>query len=146
MLYFAGYALWNYLSFPFLLAGPGVDIQDACKPGDGQRRMLLANFPADFPTHSRRQVFHISPDGSLLRHDYVAQVLGAYAAGANICLASQTIRSLRFYSSRRVYPRIGADVVMPWPTLVWIELANFAVVFDADRPDSPCSGRSAHQE
>src|SRR5271166_6045857 len=26
MLYFAGYALWNYLSFPFLLEAPGVEI------------------------------------------------------------------------------------------------------------------------
>jgi hypothetical protein len=56
LLYFAGYALWNYLSFPFLLTEPGVEVQESSTGRNGQRRRLYATFPAGFPTHcgSRR--------------------------------------------------------------------------------------------
>ncbi len=116
ILYFAGYALWNYLSFPFILEEPGVSLIES---GAGR---LSARFDASVPTHSPIQVFHIDPDGALARHDYTADVIGAWATAANLCLASETVDGLRFYTRRRVYPRLGEGGPMPFPTLVRIDL------------------------
>jgi hypothetical protein len=59
----------------------------------------------------------------------VAEVIGPYAAAANLCLASEQVGGMQFYSKRHVFPRIGADWVLPFPTLVWIELTQFNQVF-----------------
>ncbi|MBL8485623.1 MAG: hypothetical protein JNK22_00775 [Rhodocyclaceae bacterium] len=129
MLYFAGYALWNYLTFPFLLAEPGVRVSEAPPfPGSGGGR-LVAEFPEDFPTHSRRQVFHVDEAGRLLRHDYTAEVIGRFATAAHLCLASETAGGLRFYTRRRVVPRFGGELVLPGPTLVWIALDDLGLRF-----------------
>lgn len=127
MLYFAGYALWNYLSFPFLLAEPGVSLERvATGSGEGVRR-LDVEFAEDFPTHSRRQSFHVDGAGHLLRHDYVADVIGSWAAAANFCQGAVEVEGLRFYTRRRVYPRLGSRLVLPGPTLVWIEIKDLGV-------------------
>lgn len=122
LLYFAGYALWNYLSFPFILAQPGVELlagepATATRPG-----RLEARFDDSVPSHCRRQTFHVDQAGLLLRHDYTADVIGPWAQAANLCLASQTVDGLRFYTRRQVRPRLGPDRVLPIPRLVWIEL------------------------
>lgn len=128
MLYFAGYALWNYLSFPFiLLAEPGVAVAEAGPlPGAGDGR-LIVDFPEGFPTHSARQVFHVDASGCLLRHDYTADVIGPFATAANLCLASTPVGEFRFYTHRRVVPRFGDNLLLPGPTLVWIEIDDVRV-------------------
>ena len=132
MLYFAGYALWNYLTFPFLLAEPGVEVRPTIGGPETISGCvtLRATFPAVFPTHSREQSFHVYRESLLLhRHDYVADVIGTWASAANLCLASETVAGLRFYTRRRVYPRLGARLVPPLPTLVWIELSEIKLEF-----------------
>jgi hypothetical protein len=127
MLYFAGYALWNYLCFPFLLAEPGVSLLGMSGGAGVGGRRLDVMFAADFPTHSRLQSFHVNGAGHLLRHDYVADVIGPWAAAANFCRDAMEVEGLRFYTRRRVYPRLGSRVVLPGPTLVWIEIDDLQV-------------------
>jgi hypothetical protein len=127
ILYFAGYALWNYLSFPFLLASPGVRVHQPERHAPEAARRLVATFPAGFPTHSAVQTFHLSPSLHLMRHDYTAQVIGPWAHAAHTCLASETAGGLRFYTRRVVHPRLGRRLVLPWPRLVWIELGALRV-------------------
>jgi hypothetical protein len=60
-LYFAGYALWNYLTTPFLLRRPDVETREGDpweEPGGARWRRLEATFPSELPTHSREQVFY----------------------------------------------------------------------------------------
>lgn len=121
MLYFAGYALWNYLSFPFLLEEPEVALLTVEEGRDALRR-LDVSFDAGFPTHSARQSFHVDAMGNLHRHDYTADVIGGWAKAANFCLDSVQVDGLRFYTRRHVVPRIGRGVVLPAPTLVWIKI------------------------
>jgi hypothetical protein len=123
ILYFAGYALWNYLGFPFILESPGVSIQAA------EAGRLVTRFDAGVPTHSALQVFHVDDAGLLTRHDYTADVIGSWANAANFCRASEVVDGLRFYTRRRVFPRLGEDVVLPLPTLVWIEIDAIRLVF-----------------
>lgn len=126
ILYFAGYALWNYLSFPFLLDLPGVTVTDPQDHAQGLRR-LEARFDPAVPTHSAIQSFHVNASCQLVRHDYIADVIGTWAKAANCCLASEQIAGLRFYTRRKVYPLMGRHMVLPLPTLVWIELDDLRV-------------------
>lgn len=127
VLYFAGYAIWNYLCFPFLLDDPSVHVTVAEPVRDEGGVVLVATFPQDYPTHSRVQRFHIDAQGLLTRHDYVADVIGTWARAANLCLDSVCIDGLRFYTRRRVVPALSNAHVLPFPTLVWIELGDISV-------------------
>jgi len=129
ILTFAGYALWNYLSFPFLLERDDVELVGATPAaGDGNLR-LDVRFGPGIPTHSRRQSFHIDPGRRLVRHDYTAEPIGSWATGANLCLKSEVVGGVRFYTRRKVLPRLGpAMAVVPFPTLVWIEIDDLDVV------------------
>jgi hypothetical protein len=118
ILYFVGYALWNYLSFPFILESPGVTLGET----DTNTREMRARFDPSVPTHSEMQTFYIDNSGLLTRHDYTADVIGKWANAANFCLASEVVDGLRFYTRRRVVPRFGSQTVLPIPTLVWIEI------------------------
>lgn len=118
ILYFAGYALWNYLSFPFIPEAPGVSLSET----ESNTRKLRARFDSSVPTHSEVQSFHVDASGLLTRHDYTADVIGKWANAANFCLASEVVDGLRFYTRRRVLPRLGMQTVLPFPTLVWIEI------------------------
>lgn len=137
MLYFGGYALWNYLSFPFVLAEPGVRVSlptavDRCA-GAG----LVAEFDASVPTHSARQVFHLNQALHLTQHDYTADVIGSWATAANCALASTEVAGLRFYTRRHVTPRMGPwQTVLPFPLLVRIDITELAVQFTSS-PSMP---------
>jgi len=137
ILTFAGYALWNYLSFPFLLERPGVELTGV-EPDRGALR-LDVRFPPDAPTHSERQSFHLDAERRLVRHDYTAEPIGQWASGANLCLASEVVDGLRFYTRRKVLPRLGArGSPVPFPRLVWIEIDGLCV--DAGDPPAGDGG------
>lgn len=126
LLYFAGYALWNYLCFPFILDENGVTVIES--DDNSKLRRLIAKFDARVPTHSATQTFHVDESGLLFRHDYTANVIGHWATAANYCLASERVGGLRFYTRRQVRPRFGQHVVLPFPTLVWIEIDDIHLV------------------
>jgi hypothetical protein len=80
--YFNGYALWTYLTTPFLLTMPGVEVEEIGEPrDDGERwRGLRAVFPPEIISHSAAQEFYFGDDGLLRRHDYQVDVSGGFAA------------------------------------------------------------------
>jgi hypothetical protein len=80
--YFNGYAMWTYLTTPFLLALEGVSVREiAPVVDDGQTWVgLQATFPADIATHSTIQEFYFGDDRLLRRHDYRVEVAGAFPA------------------------------------------------------------------
>lgn len=114
-LYFAGYASWNYLTTPWLLASEGVRVREL--PG----RRLHATFPPAIPTHSREQVFHFDADARLVRLDYTAEVFGGWARAVHRCHDHRDFDGLLAPTRRRVTPR-AAGRPLPAPTLIWIEL------------------------
>lgn len=80
--YFNGYALWTYLTTPFLLALPGVSVCDIAPLEESGEVWtgLQADFPAELATHSRLQEFYFGRDHLLRRHDYRVDVAGGFAA------------------------------------------------------------------
>ena len=80
--YFNGYALWTYLTTPFVLAFPGVSVTET-EPVQENGEVwagLQADFPAEVATHSRLQEFYFGPDHLLRRHDYRVDVAGGFPA------------------------------------------------------------------
>jgi hypothetical protein len=76
--YFLGYAMWNYLTTPFLFTYPGVTAREIEPwPEDGQTwRRLQVTFPDTIATHNREQVFYYDEDGMQRRMDYSPDVAG----------------------------------------------------------------------
>lgn len=80
--YFNGYALWTYLTSPFLLALNGVEVREiAPVEDDGETWVgLQAEFPREIATHSTVQEFYFGDDRLLRRHDYRVDVAGGFPA------------------------------------------------------------------
>jgi hypothetical protein len=127
--YFAGYAMWNYLTTPFLLTGEDVDASEG-EPWsqDGEKwRRLEVTFPPGLDTHSARQTFYFDERGLLRRHDYVAEVVGRLAHGAHYCADHVEAGGLTFPTRRWVRPIGPRNRSLPFPTLVWLEVSEIEV-------------------
>ncbi|OGK87766.1 MAG: hypothetical protein A2050_17205 [Candidatus Rokubacteria bacterium GWA2_73_35] len=123
-LHFAGYALWNYFTLPFLLLRDGFVLRElpAWEEAGERRRRLHVTFPPDVPTHSREQVLHFDAAGLLRRHDYTAEVFGGWAHAAHYATGHRAFAGLVVPTRRRVYPRRRDGRARPFPTLVWIDV------------------------
>lgn len=127
--YFAGYAMWNYLTTPYLLTREGIELSEGevwKEEGETWRR-LEATFPPSIHTHSRRQTFYFDVAYRLRRHDYVAEVVGGWAKAAHYCADHAEAGGLVFPTRRWVRPIRPGNRSLPFPTLVWIELADLRV-------------------
>ncbi len=80
--YFNGYALWTYLTTPFLMTLPGFTVTEIDPIEDGGQRWsgLQAHFPVNIASHSSLQEFYFDGDFLLRRHDYRVDVAGGFAA------------------------------------------------------------------
>jgi hypothetical protein len=126
--YFNGYALWTYLTTPFLLAMPGFQVEEAepWHEEDETWRVLRATFPSEIASHCRVQDFYFGPDFLLRRHDYQVDVSGGF-------LAAQYIYDVRefggfiFPTRRRAHPRLANRQPDRSRTLVSIDLSGYEV-------------------
>lgn len=118
--YFCGYAMWNYLTLPFLLARPEVSVAEVNRRPTGTR--LRVSYPDSIPTHSTNQELYFDQSGRLLRHDYTAEVVGSWARAAHLCRDYRQFGGLWVPTTRRVYPRGPFGRPLPLPTLVAIDI------------------------
>jgi len=107
--YFAGYALWTYLTLPFSLLNAGVECTEAGTwHEDGEIwKVLNVTFPPDYVTHCSEQVLYVDERGLIRRHDYAVDVAGGSPA-AHYLYDHQVFDGILFPTRRRIYPR-GAD-------------------------------------
>jgi hypothetical protein len=103
-LYFFGYALWHYHALPFTL-GEARLVKVLTMRGIPTGIDVV--FPTDVHTHSRRQQFHFGADGRIVRHDYVAEVVGGWAAGSHFWEDYERSGGLLIARRRRVQFRLG---------------------------------------
>ncbi|MGW3248037.1 hypothetical protein [Streptomyces sp. NPDC001070] len=107
--YFAGYAMWTYLTAPFTFASPGfraVELSPVMEEGETWRR-LKVTFPDHIATHCRDQIFYFDSDGLLRRHDYTPEVINAGPA-AHYVAEYKEFDGIMVPTRRRVYRR-GED-------------------------------------
>jgi hypothetical protein len=107
--YFNGYAMWTYLTTPFLLAMDGVDVEETepWREGTETWRVLRAYFPGSIETHSGIQDFFFDEDLMLRRHDYSVNVAGGFEA-AQLTSDYVVANEIHLPTKRRAYTR-GSD-------------------------------------
>ncbi|MBI5634335.1 MAG: hypothetical protein HZA15_12755 [Nitrospirae bacterium] len=123
-MYFGGYATWNYLTAPFILARKGflIETLEPLQSASGQLTRLHVTFPPDIPTHSREQIFCFDDQRLLRRLDYTAEVVGGWAHAAHLCEEYRTFDRLRAPTDRRVLPLLFGHKPLPGPILVELKL------------------------
>src|SRR5215475_3242857 len=107
--YFNGYALWTYLTTPFLLAMDGVRVEEteAWREGTETWRVLRAEFPGSIESHSLIQEFFFNTDLQLRRHDYSVNIAGGFPA-AQLTSDYVAADGIHLPAKRRAYTR-GPD-------------------------------------
>jgi hypothetical protein len=127
--YFAGYAIWNYMTTPFAFAKPeyvSEELEPWSEEGQTWRR-LKVTFPTHIATHCAEQVFYVDSDGLLRGHDYVPEVLGAgpcAQSAAHYSSEYQEFDGIMVPTRRRVYPVDSDGQVAKEPFIVTIDLDN----------------------
>jgi hypothetical protein len=104
--YFSGYAIWNYLTSPFLFLLPGFETEEIAlwEEHGEQRRRLKVTFPDSVATHCAEQVFHIGSDGLISRLDYSATVTGGIPT-AHYASDYRDFDGIKIATRRRAYRR-----------------------------------------
>lgn len=123
--YFNGYALWTYLTTPFLLAFDGVSVHEIAPIEDGGQlwRGLQARFPADIASHSVAQEFYFGDDNLVRRHDYRVDVAGGFSAAQYLDDIIEA-DGIKLPSKRRAYRTDGDGNVLRDHVMVAIDVSN----------------------
>ena len=123
--YFNGYALWSYMTMPFLFSLPGVTTKEIEPWQEGVElwRRLRVRFPSDIATHCETQDFYFGGDFLLRRHDYSVDVSGGILAAQYVYdyVASS---GLLMPSKRRAYRRSDDGQAIQTKLLVSIDINN----------------------
>jgi hypothetical protein len=123
--YFAGYAMWTYLTMPFLLLADGIECQEV-EPWveDGETwRALKVTFPSSYATHSTEETFYFDDKGLIRRNDYTAEVVNA-AKSAQYLHDYRMFDGIMFPTRRRVYRRGPDREPIKDPVIISIDLSD----------------------
>jgi len=112
-LYFFGYALWHYHVLPFTL---GEAHLSRVLMSGGVPMGLEVVFSPEVHTHCRRQQIYFGANGRIVRHDYVAEVMGFWARGAHLWEDYGECGGLAIARRRRVVVQLGGYAT-PVPAL-----------------------------
>jgi hypothetical protein len=124
--YFASYAIWNYLTLPFLLTTPEVQVTEVepWPATDPSWRRVRADFSkAPIETHNWVQYYNFDSENLLVRHDYDADVLGGVPA-SNQASTYREFGGLLFPTRRRVTARDSNGAAGGGPILVSIDFGD----------------------
>lgn len=126
LLYFAGYALWNYINLPFLLGYEGVTINSFAEWNENGETLykLTAEFGDSIPTHCKQQSFYFNKDLLLVRHDYNPEIFSPHAKAAHYSWDHNNVDGIKIPFKRKVVPRMNDSKTKPWPKLVWIHITS----------------------
>jgi hypothetical protein len=124
--YFNGYALWTYLTTPFLLATDGFKVREIepWREGAETWRGLRATFPPQIASHSTDQDFYFGPDMLIRRHDYKVEIAGGFPAAQYIS-NSVRVDGIMIPTKRRAYLRDKDLKPMLDTPMVSIDLSDF---------------------
>ncbi|WP_406259511.1 hypothetical protein OH779_00505 [Actinacidiphila glaucinigra] len=123
--YFAGYAMWTYLTSPFTFTSPGFETEElspVTEEGETWRR-LKVTFPEHIATHCHEQVLHFDSDGLLRRHDYTPEVINAGPA-AQYVSEYKEFDGIMVPTRRRVFRRAADGSVFRDVELVTIDIES----------------------
>jgi len=124
--YFNGYARWTYLTTPFLMAMPGVEVAEISPWQEGGEvwRGLRARFPDKIASHSQEQDFYFGDDFLLRRHDYHLDVAGRVPVAQYVYDIVEA-DGFRFPTKRRAYVRLPGLKSIRDLLMISLDLSNF---------------------
>jgi hypothetical protein len=122
--YFVGYAIWNYFTVPFNLAGPGFSVEELSpwQESGEQWRRLRVTFPQHIATHSPVQTFYFSKDGLLRRHDYEVDISGG-APAVHYLSGHTMVQGITLPTRHMIYVRDADGGHQPEPLVVSIDVS-----------------------
>lgn len=104
--YFAGTAMWTYLTQPFSFTMPGFVVSEGdpwVEDGRTYRRMNVT-WPSHLATHNPDQVLYLDDAGLIFRHDYTVEITGNTDA-AHYLTDYVDVSGLKVPTRHRIYPR-----------------------------------------
>ena len=134
-MHFAGYALWNYLTTPYLLLNPDLQIEEIVpweEKGEKWRRLKVI-FPPHILTHSTDQTFYFDASGLLKRHDYTAEVFGPWAHAAHYSWEHRDFDGITVPTRRQVFPVKKDGSPRRQVTLVRIDISQVRFTYENER-------------
>lgn len=126
--YFLGYALWNYLTAPFLFLDPGFRTQELAPHAEGPEtwRVLEVTYPPQVHAHTAVQRFYFDDEGMLKRLDYTTDVLGGVAA--HYCYDPKAFSGLLMPTLRRVVRRTEQGPLLSGRTSFLLDYIDVDVI------------------
>lgn len=125
--YFAGYAMWTYLTQPFTFAVPGFETSDVGhwqENGEDGRR-LRVEWPSHLATHSTEQTLYIGEDGLIRRHDYDVEIMGGTSAAHYISDYTE-VAGIMVPAKHRIFPQGPDGQALGEPLVVSIDVSEVA--------------------
>jgi hypothetical protein len=125
--YFAGCAMWTYLTQPFTFTMPGFETSELepwVESGQHWRRLGVA-WPSYLATHSTEQTLYFDDDGLLARHDYDVEISGG-ATAAHYVSGYDEVAGIKVPTKHRIFPRNPDGQSLPEPLIVSIDLSEIA--------------------
>ncbi len=120
LVFFCGFSIWNYLTTPFLLARPDVELEELppWHEHDQEWRRLRALFPSTITTHSSEQTFYFDGSGLQRRtdHDLLDMSVAHYS------WAHQAFSGIVVPTLRRSLVRQPDGTVIAKPALMEVEI------------------------
>src|SRR5437879_7631919 len=125
--YFAGTAMWTYLTQPFTFALPGFEAAelDPWQEAGERWRRLHVVWPSYLATHSTEQTLYVDDERLLARHDYEVEISGGSSA-AHYLSDYIEVSGIRVPTRHRIFPRTPDGQSLAEPLLVSIDLSDIA--------------------
>jgi len=125
--YFFGYAVWNYLTTPFLFARPGFETRELEPHREAGEtwRVLEVTYPDHIPAHTKVQKLYVDESFMLKRLDYVTDVVGGVAA--HYCYDPVTFDGIVIPTLRRVVRRTPEGPLISGRTSFMLDYVDVAV-------------------
>lgn len=119
LIYFGTYAMWSYLTTPFLFTLPGFETNemDPWHEGGETWRRLHVTYPDGFAFHSKDQVLYFDCNGLLKRVDYSVDISGG-APAAHYVFDYKEFDGIMVPTRRLVYPRDADNHYIKEPLIV----------------------------
>jgi len=126
LVFFCGFAIWSYLTTPFLLARPDVHVEELLPWHENGAvwHRLRARFPSDIVTHNSEQIFYFDENALQRRVDH--DLLGTRVA--DYSWAHQTFSDIMVPTLRRSQMLQPDGTIIAKPALIDVEI--FDAAFD----------------
>lgn len=125
--YFAGTAMWTYLTQPFCLTLPGFRVEELSplRENNTDLHRLRVEWPSYLASHSSSQTLYFDDAGRIARHDYEVEIV-AGAPAAHLFDGFVSVDGITMPTRHRIHPRDPAGRIDTTNVIVAIDIDDIA--------------------